>query len=181
MGTWLEVLLGSLAHLDRRGRGVSASGIALPERTLRPRDVTSWRVEWRSRQNVSQVSAYYRDTESGETMLVSQGRGDNQAVLPGTYSTQGQAEAAALTALHHRQRLTQTLAIRMPGDATLAVETPITLQAWRSGIAQNWIITRTRHRIKGSGFTTEIDAELPTDAPGERLVSSCSPQRSSWS
>ena len=147
----------------RRGRGTAASARPLATVTLTPAEVSHWHMRWDGRSDPGAVTAFYPQLESGAIERFTEGEGALEAVLPGTYPDAAQAEAAALSALRARQRRVQTLRLRLPGNPQLGCETPLQLNGWRTGIAENWIAVQVRHLLNASGYHTEIDAERPTE------------------
>jgi uncharacterized protein len=148
--------------IARRGEGTTASGQRLPTITVRPGDVTSWRVTISERENVEKVEAAYHDADDGQDVLVGAGNGNSVAMLRHTYPDQATAQAAADSEYQRRQRATRRLEMSLPGDPAIAAECKLRPVGFRDGVAADWVIERVEHTLDAAGYRCSIQAELPT-------------------
>ena len=45
----------------------------------------------------------------------------------------------------------------------IGAETPLTLTGFREGVNGRWIATRVTHETSASGYSTQVEAETPTE------------------
>lgn len=149
--------------IARRGEATAVSGQSLPTITVRPGDVTSWRVTISERDNAEKVEATYHDGDTGEDVLVNAGDGDAVAMLRHTYPDQSTAQAAAESEYQRRKRGTRKLSISLPGDPQIAAECKLRTVGFRDGVAADWVIDQVEHALDSGGYRCSIQAELPTE------------------
>jgi phage protein D len=144
-----------------RGKGQAVSGQALPAITLKPEDVTEWRVSLADRDSYTAVEARWYDRDAAEEVWTRAGQGDGDAVfrLRRTYTDRAAAQAAAEAKLGALGRGTALLTLSLPGMTALAAETPLTLVGFGDGVDGRWVLTSAEHRIEGGGYRTSVEGE----------------------
>lgn len=150
--------------LAKRGETKSTAGEQLPAVTLKPADVSRWRVVQSARETAGMVVAYYHAVKTAKRHEVKVGEGEPVTRLKMWYPTQAMALAAARSELDRRNRAKKTVSITLPGRAELQAEAPLTLAGFRDGVDGEWIITRVEHSLdKQSGYACTIEGEIPND------------------
>ncbi len=146
-----------------RGTGKSAGGSALPRLSLSPEAVRQWSVNLTDRSRYHAVKARYHDPQAGRQKTVIAGSGDPAFTLRHTYASQGDAARAARAKLSELRRGSSTVSLTLPGRPELSAEGQIDLVGFRTGIDGPWSITRVEHRLESGGFTSQLEAEIPSD------------------
>jgi len=76
------------------------------------------------------------------------------------------ATSAAEAELTKRARGETKLRFSMAGHPLLTAESNLIMDGtFRAGIAGEWLITRVRHSVSPSGYTTDVEAEKPNSDP----------------
>jgi hypothetical protein len=149
-----------------RGQGAAVSGAALASQTLRPVDVTSWRLTLSAADKAKTVKAKWHDRETAQTAWVEapgDGDGEDGCVyrLRPTFPDQASAQAAAEAKARALQRGETTLAITLPGSPSYGAETPLTLSGFCEELDGRWIATQVVHRLDSGGYVCELTGERP--------------------
>jgi phage protein D len=135
---------------------------ALGSVTLRPADVTTWRVTRHDKSRFNSVLAHWHDTKAAKLQDVNTGGGAPTFELKDRYPSQQEAEAAAKSKLEELNRRTLSASISLPGDPGLVAEAGLTLEEFRDGVDGDYTITRVEHRFsKSTGYQCTVQAELP--------------------
>lgn len=144
-----------------RGTGQTVSGQALTSVTLKPEEVTEWRVSLADRDRYTAVEARWYDRDAAEEVVERAGEGDGEAVyrLRKTYTDAEAAKTAAAAKLGALSRGTASLSLRLPGRTELAAESPVVLTGFGDGIDGEWILASVEHRIDSGGYQTAIEGE----------------------
>ena len=152
-----------------RGTGRTVSGQALPAVTLRPEEVTDWRVSLADRDSYTAVEARWYDRDAAEEVVEragSAGSGDSGGGqeagvyrLRKTYTDAESAKTAAAAKLAALARGTAQLSLRLPGRPALAAESPLVLSGFGDGIDGTWILASVEHRLDGGGYQTSCEGE----------------------
>jgi phage protein D len=154
-----------------RGTGQTVSGQALPAVTLRPEEVTDWRVSLADRDSYTAVEARWYDRDAAEEVVERAGTpaesgSDSGASseagvyrLRKTYTDAESAKTAAAAKLAALARGTAQLSLRLPGRTALAAESPLVLTGFGDGIDGTWILTSVEHRLDGNGYQTACEGE----------------------
>lgn len=130
--------------------------------TLRPGDVTSWRVTRHDKSRFNSVLAHWHDNKAAQLQDVNTGGGDPVFELKERYPTREDAEAAAKSKLEELNRRTLSASLSLPGDSALVAEASLTLEGFRDGVDGDYTITRVEHRFtKSGGYQCSLQAELP--------------------
>lgn len=158
--------------IARRGESRTASGANMPAVTLTPGDVSRFRVVQSKRETAGEVVAYWHDVNSAKRHEVKVGTGEPVTRLKMQYPTQEMALAAARSDLERRKRGKVTASLTLPGRPDLVAEGKLTLSGFRSGVDGVWSITRAEHILGAQGYTTTIEAEVPTanDTPQTEVI-----------
>lgn len=152
--------------LAKKGESKSVTGKDLPVITLKPTDISRWRVSMSKRETAGQVVAYYHATKQAKRHQVSAGQGEPVHRLKMYYPTQEMALAAARSELERRSRARTTLALTLPGQTDLYAEGKLILKGFRPGVDGTWIMTRVEHEMAENGYLCNVEAELPNSTEG---------------
>lgn len=144
-----------------RGEGKTASGIPMLPLPITKSGKLSWSMTLASRENYKSAQAYWHDQTTGKKEVVTEGEGSPAKKLRHTYGTEDEARQAAKGKLAEIKRGNESLSMTMPGNPLIAAEGQIIALGFRVGVAGLWSITRARHELRGSGFTTSIETEKP--------------------
>ncbi len=148
------------------GKGLDASGAAMPAVAIVRNQVTSWRASEQERQFYSRVEARWKPARRHSSVTLAVGAGDPSITLRNAFRTEAEAKRAAQARLRKMSRGRTALSLSLPGDPELVAERPITLSGFRDGVDGDWIIKSAEHRLDSSGYTTSIEAQRP-DAVSE--------------
>lgn len=145
----------------RRGQGTAVSGAEITPVELAPAQVTRWRLAISEAEKYTAVEArhYTRETASEEWVRSGEGEGDAVLRLRQTYPDRARAQAAADARLAALARGQSSASLTLPGDPSIAAETPLTLVGFDPALDGRWIVTTVSHVLDGSGLRTDIDAE----------------------
>lgn len=158
----------------RIGRGLTTSGLAIPDVILTPAsgDRYAWRAAERDsggsgsssarNDNPAGVRARWRDTAAGVTKSVLVGRSAGARTLPRIYPTEAAAERAARAAHDRRARKKATFTLTLAvGRPDLYPERPVTLQGFKPRIDDGrWLISQVSHAYTDQGgLTTDLTLE----------------------
>lgn len=150
--------------LAKQGEAKTVTGQALPTVTIRPEDVSRWRVVQSKRETAGMVVAYWHSMKSAKRNEVKVGSGEPVRRLKMYYPTQEMALAAARSELDRRERGRITVSVTLPGRTDLVADGRVVLVGFRDGVDGEWSITRADHLLDGGGYVTTIEAELPNEA-----------------
>ena len=149
--------------LAPRGQAASASGKPMPTLDVVPGDASRWRVSLADRGEYRAVRARWRDAEAAGSVTEERGSGDPVYVLRRLYPTSAEAREAARAKLEALSRGTGRLSITLtPGRPEVAAEAALRLGDFRKGLDGRWICMRVTHKLDSSGYSTSVQAELPT-------------------
>lgn len=156
------------------GESTSAGGQALPTVTLRPRDVTSWRMSIQRREAVEKVVTSYRDTSAADwiEVEVETGAYGGDDVLGKTgvttarrirtsFPNEAAAKRAAQAEVDRARRQSRSLSITLPGRTDLMAEGRLNLVGFRPGVSGQWLIKTVTHQMDSGGYRCSVVAELP--------------------
>ena len=145
------------------GLGVAASGETVEAVTIRRGQVKDYRAVLADRERYRSVVAYWQDQETGKRISERAGEGEPVFVLRHTCPDAGQAKSAAQSRLAQLARGRSTVSLTLAnGDPAPRAQSPVTLIGFRPGVDDKWVAKRVVHKLTGSGYTTSIEAELPT-------------------
>jgi len=118
------------------------------------------------RESAGTVVAFYRDNRTATRHQVSIGSGDPVRRLRTGFKNAAMATSAAEAELTKRARGETKLRFSMAGHPLLTAESNLIMDGtFRAGIAGEWLITRVRHSVSPSGYTTDVEAEKPNSDP----------------
>ncbi len=156
--------------LAKVGSARSISGEPLPSITLKPADVSRYRVVLSKRETVGMVVAYWHEVKKSKRHEIKVGSGEPVRRIRMNHASREMAISAARSELDRRSRRKVTASVTLPGRTDLVAEGRMILRDFREGVDGEWSITRAEHTLDGSGFVTTVDAELP-NADGTPSVS----------
>lgn len=151
---------GALLFVER-GRGKNAAGVNMPRVALTPKEVSRWSVKISKRAAYGSVIARWRDKDAAKDCEARAGDAEPIFRIKGPYPSEEAAKKAAKGRLEGFQRGQSTLSLSMPGRADLVAESRLVLFGFRTGVDGEWSVTRVTHSLKGQGFTTSVEAEMP--------------------
>jgi phage protein D len=154
------------------GRGTTASGKKLDSIELTRAEGDSHRYHVSERENYAGVRAFYHATGRAKRKSVVVGGGNNHSlkVLPETYATEADAQAAAMAELSRTQRSQATMDYTLAlGRPDLYPELPVYLSGFKPDIDdESWLAKRVRHTIADGGYTTALELEMRDDPTSDR-------------
>lgn len=171
-GCVVRVAAGRLIVMPPGAGTAPGSGRDLPRRNVAPGGIIRGRVSLRGRPHYGAVQAAWRDAETGAEMLVQAGDGDPVYVARAMQPDQASAEAEARSQYRQQALRTSALDLTLPGDPTIAAETPLRMRGWGAHVDGAWTVRRARHVLTpGAGFSTEIEAATtPPSAIPTRVI-----------
>lgn len=149
--------------LAKKGEAKTVTGQELPTVTLKPEEVSRWRVVQSKRETAGMVVAYWHAVKSAKRNEVKVGSGEPVRRLKMYYPAQEMALAAARSELDRRERGRTTVSVTLPGRTDLVAEGRVVLSGFRDGVDDEWSITRAEHMLDGNGYVTTIEAETPNE------------------
>lgn len=147
-----------------RGEAQTASGNALPEISITPKDGDQYSYREVDRSKYTGVAAFWNNLDEGSQAQAMAGTDERVKRLRATYATESEAQAAAEAELKRMARGEAEFSI------SLAVGRPEVGPEWRMNVSglkpqinsRQWVITRASHSLSGSGLVTSINAETLT-------------------
>ena len=167
-GAVVKVATGRLIATLPGGATAPGSGRELSARAVAPGSIIRGRATVRGRPRYGAVRVAYLDAETGAEGLVQAGDGKPVFVARAAQPDQASAEAEARAQFGRQALREATLDLTLPGDPTIAAETPLRVRGWGSAVNGDWTVRRARHVLTPvAGFTTEIEAAPapPTTIP----------------
>lgn len=154
------------------GEAKTASGKPLDALNLTRRDGDQHRYHVAERESYAGVRAHYHSNKKAKRESVTVGGETNQnmKVLPETYPTKAEAQAAAEAEFKRTQRSQATISLSLAlGRAEIFPELPTNLKGWKPEIDDTpWLVKKVKHNIAGGGFTTALDLEMRDDPTSDR-------------
>jgi phage protein D len=157
-------IAGGVLAFAKRGEAKALSGQQLPTVTIKPADVSWWRLTESNRDSVGTMVAFWHDGHKGQRHEIAVGTGSPTRRIRSGFKTQADALAAAKAALARALRAQKRLEMSLEGHPDLQAEGPLVLEGFHPDVPTAWIITKVEHSLsKGNGYTCGISAELPND------------------
>lgn len=146
-----------------RGDAKLSSGKDSPAIAVAREDVVGpWSYLSKDRGKYDAVEAEWQDLAAAQLRVAKAGDGKLVYRLRHSYPDQAAALAAAKAKLTALQRGKATLdGLTLIGNPKIRAESPVELSGFHPDIPTRWIVTSVTHVLDGSGFRTEVDAELP--------------------
>lgn len=147
----------------KKGRGLSATGRAIPPVAIRRSDGDRHSYQAADRDsNYSGVTAYWDDKDHARRSDVSAGSSGNRKVLRTPYPTADEAADAAEAEWRRIRRAVARMDLTLAkGRPDLITEQPVTLDGWKPAItAHDWLTAEITHRLDGNGYTTALQLEV---------------------
>lgn len=149
------------------GDGKTASGKTLPTVAIRRRDGDQHQFQRQKREEVTGVTASWRDRAGAKHDSVTHGEKKGARKLSRVYGSEAEARTAAQAAHARAGRqplsLTMTLAL---GRADLHPEQKATVSGYKAAIdAVPWLIAEVTHTISDRGFQTQLKLDTGADQP----------------
>ncbi len=108
--------------------------------------------------------AHWQDQEGGKQVSERIGEAEPVFTLRQTYPTAEQASSAARSRLNKLARGRSTVSVTLAnGELKIQAQSRVTLVGFRSGVDGEWVAKRVVHKITNSGYSTQVDAETPSD------------------
>jgi len=175
---------GKLA-VAKRGTGKNIAGEVLPTIVLRETDCESWDFKYSAREEAGEaggiegaesgntgggVRATWTDIRTGETKVVTAGEAPFHD-LRYTFHNEAEAVAAVSEKKNSAARGKASFTCTIGGRVDVQAEAKLILLNFRPYIPLEWLIKSCSHRYEGSGYITNISAELfeekQEDVPGK--------------
>lgn len=151
---------GSLVFVPR-GKAKSATGRTLSPVSLSRGDLTRWGMTIADREAYGSVEAAWQDLDSGEQVVVTAGDAPPVKKLRGTFATADEAGRAAQAELDRIQRGKSVPWFTLPGRPLLAAEYTVQIYGLRKELCGTWSVKKAIHSFSNSGYSTNIDCEVP--------------------
>ncbi|MYL22527.1 phage late control D family protein [Halomonas alkaliantarctica] len=144
------------------GQAMTASGLAIPERTLTRRDGDQHRYITTDRDSYSGVVALWHDPDAAERREVIAGSDENPKRLRPTYASEQDALDAAQSEWQRIQRGHAEFSLALAdGEPRLMPETPVRLRGWKAEIDTTpWLITEITHELSDTAYTSSVQMEI---------------------
>lgn len=143
------------------GDGLTPTGRRLPTLTIARRDGDAHQFQRQKREEVTGVSATWRDRAGGKSKVVTNGAVEGARKLSRVYGSEAEAQTAANAAHSRGQReplsLDLTLAL---GRADVSPEQKTTVSGFKAEIdAVAWIVGEVWHSLGDRGYLTRLKLE----------------------
>ena len=145
-----------------KGEGKSASGRVLQKTQIfKSQLLTGARVTKSKATAYRSVKAIWHNKETGEKEAVTVGEGSPVFEITHPHGSKDAALNAAKAKLGEQTRVGHSMSMALIGTPTLRAEGQITIIGLRPSIPPTWSIKTVAHRLEASGYTTQIECELP--------------------
>ncbi len=143
----------------------TVSGKDLPTFTIRRSSGDGHRYHSADRDSYSGVRAYWHDQKSARRRSVVAGLPGNSKRLRTTFSSEGDARAAAIAEWQRIQRGIYSFELTLAtGEPSVIPQAPVKVIGFKPQIDEtDWVAVQITHTISESGFTTRIEAETKTE------------------
>ena len=160
----VSVKQGSLLFIGK-GEGKASSGISLPQAWLfKSQLLTGSRVAKNKASTYKSVKATWHDKKKGEKEIVLAGEGSPVFEIAHPYQSEDAAKKAAQAKLDEQARQGHTMSLNLLGNPIFRAEGQLLAIGLRLGIPPLWSIKSVAHRLTSSGYTSQIECELPRGA-----------------
>jgi len=148
------------------GDGKTASGKTLPTVTIRRRDGDQHQFQRQKREEVTGVTASWRDRAGAKHDTVTEGKKDGARKLSRVYGSEQEARTAAQAAKARAGREPLSLSLTLAlGRADLHPEQKASVSGYKAAIdAVSWLIAEVTHSISESGFQTQLKLDTGSSA-----------------
>jgi phage protein D len=145
-----------------RGEGKSASGLSLPQAWIFKSQVLPGSRITKSKATIyKSVEATWHNDETGDREAVLLGEGSPKFEITHPHATKDEAKRAAKSKLDEQARAAHTISVRLIGNPIYRAEGQMVAIGFRPSVPFLWSIKKVSHQLTNSGFTTQIDGELP--------------------
>ncbi len=148
------------------GDGKTASGKTLPAVTIRRRDGDQHQFQRQKREEVTGVTASWRDRAAAKHDSVTEGKKDGARKLSRVYGSEQEARTAAQAAKARAGREPLSLSLTLAlGRADLHPEQKASVSGYKAAIdAVSWLIAEVTHSISERGFQTQLKLDTGSSA-----------------
>lgn len=146
-----------------RGESLTVSGQPMPVVALTPAQVSSWRVQIKTRATAGTVVAVWRDQQAAGDVEETAGEGEPLRRLRERFASAEAARAAARAEWTRASRAGTQLSLSLPGNADLVAEGRVQLTGFRPGVDGNWLVTGVEHQLDSGGYRCRLRAEVGED------------------
>lgn len=162
-----------------KGTAKSVSGQPLPDLTLSPKDLATWKYTHSARKDPGQsggaggTKAEHWDLGAGEMRTEATGS-EPYHTIRYTRPSASEAAATAATRKNEGDRAKGKFGATLAGNARVAAEQKLVLAEFRPGIPAEWRIESVTHTLDRGGFKTSLAAELfqpGQEKPAEKATS----------
>ncbi len=142
----------------KEGDGKDYSGNKLDTIEINRKDIIDIEYGKSKRQSYKSAVCRVRNLGTGETKKVEVGIGSPVLNIPEVFPNEEVAVKTARARLNEGGFSSQTISIRVRGDARLSAERPIKLTGFRRGMDGEWIVGKAEHSYSpGDGYRTGIE------------------------
>ncbi len=145
-----------------KGEAKAVSGQLIAPITLNRKQITSWQANFAERGKYGAVEGSWHDKETSLKEKVKYGSGEPVYTLRHTIDNKEELTRKVKSTYERLQRGTGTLSLTLPGNTNLFAEGKLTVSGLRPGVDGLWNITRVEHSLSNSGYTCQVEAEIPT-------------------
>lgn len=138
---------------------MSFSGRAKAVRTIRPVEVSSWRMREDERSGHKSVICSWMDHKAGKRKTATAGSGEPVHRDKRLYRTEAEAKAAAEAALGDLRRGKREGTFEMAGAPDLFAETIVRLAGFDADVDGDYTAKTVTHSFSSSGYTTSVTLE----------------------
>lgn len=144
--------------INRVSSAATDTGKPLPVISIRPADVSNWRIVFgRNKPYASAVARYY-DKKAGREIEVVVGSGEPTFRFQHLSADRDSAERDARARINALLEGLSEVTVNMPMNPTIIAEQPLDLAGFRDGLNGRWLSSRVEHRLSDAGATTAITA-----------------------
>jgi len=149
-----------------KGEAKSASGVKLPVIPIAITDLSSGSYRSADRGKYKSVKAFWNDKAGAKKVYEQVGSDEPTFTLRQPFANAEEAQTAAQSKLDAFNRGTATFRFSTyKGRPEIRAEGKINVQIGNDTIDGEWIVTRIIHSFRESGFTSQVEAELPKKQP----------------
>ena len=142
----------------KEGAGKDYSGVKLEAIEISRKDIIDIEYGKSKRQSYKSAICRVRNLGTGETKKVEVGSGSPVLNIPEIFPSEEIAVKTARARLNQGGFSSQTISIRVRGDARLSAERPIKLSGFRRGMDGDWIVGKAEHSYSpGDGYRTGVE------------------------
>lgn len=145
-----------------KGMAQNASAATLSPVIITKSQVKGFRMMIADGRYFKSVTAHWKDLDANMRVAETVGDGDPAKVLKEDFADAAAAKSAAQADFKRMERGKSTGTIELPGTPSIKAGMHVDLQDFRTEFNGVWHVKQATHTLGGSGFTTSIELEAPT-------------------